>query len=705
MMNNRKYGIFRQVIKPLTLFQIILIVLMLISMYIFTLYNIWNERKEASQQISDYTAEMFADYRCIGRIIDYLHNNYEKIELSYDEADADKKETELSQYIPGYISAKKITPEQFDTMSDDVRRLYAQVCYTRISLEMDKIKQNRDPLYLAAILYCDDMVFYIAEGVLENEARVSQGGILWELGMTEPYSLYSGEFPELDEMLGVDSESVFVPTILPNTDEHAVYTFSPVYGEDGGLAVVITTANGWIDFLIEGIGFTLIIFAIVAVLVMIQLWKTTRLLLNLIVRPIRKEQDILNKYIEDKQSEKVISELAEIKTNNEIQTFAENFSYMAAELDKYTKDLISATAEKERMAKLVLGDGPYYKFNLERSYKDSDKANIDSMLKRIEELDNRIFGEDYPYDDYREGYEHNLKSYMESYAQLPEPGPMEPWPGSFDAEHMSLADENNNWIMIDVGEFYFHDSIGNSAFAFDAKRMPETDEERQAADAASAVFSALSDTPFRVSGIVGDNDGFNALYAGVAQRPVEQYSVRLTPVFSGIPAYPYSSYHGSDTGRQAAGVSSDDYDDPVRPMSADALVENGKVIALSWYNVYDVVGTENENVTLLPFDKILEKFKKQVYYSIYFDPPEDGDPEATMVMVVEHIRLSYMRVKKPDSDECWLLPVWDFLGYDYNPAYAHTERDLRGTKSWFSNQSLLTINAIDGSIIDRDKGY
>ena len=369
------------------------------------------------------------------------------------------------------------------------------------------------------------------------------------------------------------------------------------------------------------------------------------------------------------------------------------------------RDKVFTTAEKERMAKLVLGDGPYYKFNLERSYKDSDKANIDSMLKRIEELDNRIFGEDYPYDDYREGYEHNLKSYMESYAQLPEPGPMEPWPGSFDAEHMSLADENNNWIMIDVGEFYFHDSIGNSAFAFDAKRMPETDEERQAADAASAVFSALSDTPFRVSGIVGDNDGFNALYAGVAHRPIEQYSIRLTPMYNGIPAYSYGSYHGSDTGRQAAGVSSDDYDDPVRPMSADALVENGKVIALSWYNVYDVVGTENENVTLLPFDKILEKFKKQVYYSIYFDPPEDGDPEATMVMVVEHIRLSYMRVKKPDSDECWLLPVWDFLGYDYNPVYSHTEHDLIGTKSWFSNQSLLTINAIDGSIIDRNKGY
>lgn len=167
MKNNKRRGIFRQVITPLTIFQIMLIFFMLISMYFLTLYSIWNEKKEASQQISDYTAEMLGDYLCIGRITDYLHENYEKIAFVYDDGAADIKERELSQYIPGYISAKEVTPEQFDTMSDEVRQLYAQVCYIRISLEMDKIKQNRKPLYLAAVLYCDEMLFYIAEGSLK----------------------------------------------------------------------------------------------------------------------------------------------------------------------------------------------------------------------------------------------------------------------------------------------------------------------------------------------------------------------------------------------------------------------------------------------------------------------------------------------------------------------------------------------------------
>ncbi len=82
MKKNKGYGVFLQVIKPITIFQILLIFFMLISMYILTLYSIWNEKKEASQQVSDYTAALFSDYQCISRIIDYLYNNYESIELS-----------------------------------------------------------------------------------------------------------------------------------------------------------------------------------------------------------------------------------------------------------------------------------------------------------------------------------------------------------------------------------------------------------------------------------------------------------------------------------------------------------------------------------------------------------------------------------------------------------------------------------------------
>ena len=370
------------------------------------------------------------------------------------------------------------------------------------------------------------------------------------------------------------------------------------------------------------------------------------------------------------------------------------------------RDKVFSATETEQAVKLLLGDGPYYNYNRERMYRDSDKAKIDENAEILAALDARAYGENFPYDSYRKRCEESLKSHSESLASLPEPGPMEPWTGSFSDAYLQLADASNRRFMMDEGELYLYDAIGSVAFANTVRRMPENETERQAADAASAVFAALSGTPFRVTGIEGDYELFNAQYG--SKRPIRQYNVRLAPLYAGIPAYPYTAYHGSDTGRQAAGVSSsDDYGEPIRPTVAEALVKDGEVIALNWYNVFTITGTENENVALLPFEKVLDVFKRQVYYSIYFDPPEPdetGDP--VMQMVVERICFSYMRVKKADgSGESYLLPVWDFMGYDYNPEDPHTEHDLVGTKAWFAHQSLLTVNAVDGSILDRDKGY
>ena len=61
------------------------------------------------------------------------------------------------------------------------------------------------------------------------------------------------------------------------------------------------------------------------------------------------------------------------------------------------------------------------------------------------------------------------------------------------------------------------------------------------------------------------------------------------------------------------------------------------------------------------------------------------------------IRLGYARVLKQDETGVGLLvPAWDFFG---------TVTDADGAVFDDPDQSLLTINAIDGTIIDRAAGY
>ncbi len=361
--------------------------------------------------------------------------------------------------------------------------------------------------------------------------------------------------------------------------------------------------------------------------------------------------------------------------------------------------------EKEQITKLLFGVGPYYNFNRELSMQIGEKRAIEETTQRIADYDNRIYGENYDYESARWVCEQNLQQHLKSYAELPDPGPMQPWTGSFSGERTVLADAENRYLAFSEGEMWLHDQAFSAPHAFGGHRA-ETPEQQAAMDIAEKTFKDVTGETFTASTITYDKDLF-LKNQGLSVRdfPPSEYSVGLIRTVTGIPCYPYSAYHGSDTALQAAGVSQD-YDDPVLPEQAEVLVRDGEVVALNWYNAIETVRTENENVALLPFSDILDIFKKQIFRSIYLD--EGGDDEWRYTMVVERVCLSYMKVKKKDApSERYLLPVWDFMGYDYNELYDDPTDSVRmiGHKAWFSGQSLLTINAIDGSIIDRDAGY
>lgn len=367
------------------------------------------------------------------------------------------------------------------------------------------------------------------------------------------------------------------------------------------------------------------------------------------------------------------------------------------------RDKVFSASDKERIVRMLIGDGPYYNINYDLMQQQSLLHQIEETNKAFQKYDDRVYGEEFPYDDYRWGDEQNLKRYMKGYAELT-PGPMVPWTGSFSDETPAAANADNMYVRVKDGEIV-HYGANTDGLGAIAGHAPRNDREREAAAAAKELFDRFGEDTFTVLAVEGNEDLLRATWNASLDYEADWYSVTLTREFAGIPYYAYSTYNGSDTGQQAAGFEID-YDKRITPEHAEASVQNGEVTSLWWYGIFEITGTENENVPLLPFDEILKTFKKQIFRSIYLDPPEKGSDESAMCMVVDRICLSYMRVKKQDAEgESYLLPVWDFLGYDYNPSDPHTEHDLIGTKAWFSSQSLLTINAIDGSVINRNVGY
>ena len=62
---------------------------------------------------------------------------------------------------------------------------------------------------------------------------------------------------------------------------------------------------------------------------------------------------------------------------------------------------------------------------------------------------------------------------------------------------------------------------------------------------------------------------------------------------------------------------------------------------------------------------------------------------------IDSVKLRYTRISEKDSfDTGLLVPVWDFIG---------TKTDQYGNE--VHGAILMSINAIDGSVIDRNLGY
>lgn len=109
------------------------------------------------------------------------------------------------------------------------------------------------------------------------------------------------------------------------------------------------------------------------------------------------------------------------------------------------------------------------------------------------------------------------------------------------------------------------------------------------------------------------------------------------------------------------------------------------------------IGQRLSTVELLPFSQIMNIFGRMAPLSIAsLETESKVDGEYNNRFEVEEIRLGYMCTLSRDNPKTFeLIPVWDFYG----------TREYRGDRYNNSSQSLLTINAMDGTVIDRTYGY
>ncbi len=126
------------------------------------------------------------------------------------------------------------------------------------------------------------------------------------------------------------------------------------------------------------------------------------------------------------------------------------------------------------------------------------------------------------------------------------------------------------------------------------------------------------------------------------------------------------------------------------------IIDEQGVLSLRWYSPYIVTNIITNASAMLPYEDIQNTFEKMIpVFNNFYDYSDQG---VTCDMYVTEVRLGLMRItEKNRGTSALVIPVWDFMGY--------TNDSQNGIDGKDGYRSLLTINAIDGSIIDRALGY
>ena len=139
----------------------------------------------------------------------------------------------------------------------------------------------------------------------------------------------------------------------------------------------------------------------------------------------------------------------------------------------------------------------------------------------------------------------------------------------------------------------------------------------------------------------------------------------------------------------------EEYDKPWGYEMIHVIADENGVAAFKYANPYAVSEIVIEKANLLSFSEILRIFQKRI--TVYHNNLIDGTRDALQKEYhITTVRLGLVNIKEENADSGLLVPAWDFLGYE---RYWENGNESLGETNEL--HSFLTINAIDGSIINR----
>lgn len=158
-----------------------------------------------------------------------------------------------------------------------------------------------------------------------------------------------------------------------------------------------------------------------------------------------------------------------------------------------------------------------------------------------------------------------------------------------------------------------------------------------------------------------------------------------------------TTYDGGASEDGAADIGSWEYE------KLQVYVLGDRVVCFSWENPYEISDVQSAG-ELMDFQAIREVFGKMIFVKNDFalEANKVNGFDVIHNMNIDKVRLNLMRIRPKDSvTEGTIIPVWDFWGTE-TARWNQGDGERTGEPRY---GVLLSINAIDGTLVDREIGY
>ena len=136
-------------------------------------------------------------------------------------------------------------------------------------------------------------------------------------------------------------------------------------------------------------------------------------------------------------------------------------------------------------------------------------------------------------------------------------------------------------------------------------------------------------------------------------------------------------------------------------------VEGDKIVQFKWQNPHKITEILNDNTAVqTTYEQALETCAQHLFIknAFYFDENRAESIQAD----ITRIEFDMIRMKEKNSDYYISVPVWNIYGdvkMRLTEAYKAKRNTIEDTRRITYVSNFMTINALDGSIIDMEKGY